>query len=52
MIETSLSTFMKVALTAVIIVSLLFGVAYSTLEDKTAEYDEHVRDLQILENFE
>lgn len=51
-ITTSLSTFMKVALTAVIIVALLFGVAYSMIEVKTDEYEGHIRDLQLINNNE
>lgn len=45
--NTSLSTFMKVALTAVVVTVLLFGVLYTALQDKTNEYEDHIRNLQV-----
>lgn len=45
--NTSLSTFMKIALTAVVIVALLFGVAYAVIESKTAEYENEINNLRM-----
>ncbi|MBU8908054.1 hypothetical protein [Desertibacillus haloalkaliphilus] len=48
--NTTLAKFMSVAMTAVVIVSLLFGAAYNAVKDKTNEHEDSLREMQILED--
>lgn len=47
--NTALAKFMSVAVTAVIMVGLVFGVAYKMVQDKSDEHENHIYDLQIQE---
>lgn len=40
--NTSLATFMKIALTATVIAALIFAVAYRMLEDESDKYKTHI----------
>lgn len=43
----SLATFMKIALTAVVVLVLMFGVAYSVIDSKTSEYEEQIGNTEM-----
>lgn len=45
--ERSLTTFMKLAFTAVLVTVLVFGILYVVLDEKTVEYEQHIHNLQI-----
>ncbi len=42
--NTSLATFMKIAVTVTVIGALLFVVGYQMLEDETGVYDQKIQD--------
>ncbi|MDQ0255483.1 succinate dehydrogenase hydrophobic anchor subunit [Evansella vedderi] len=47
--NTSLAQFMKIAVTAIVIIALLFSVGYSMIDTKTSEYETEVSNLPMPE---